>query len=826
MGLSTIEFSFDKIDKPIVQIYGPNRCGKTVLIQELHPFSNVSLNGDERNDLSLILPNQVGLKNIVYDVDGEIYNITHTYKPTPSGNHSVSSSIVYNGEELNPSGRVTVFNNLIEKLFGINKYIFQFIINGTNLTSFANMSFTQRKDLLNKAKGIDVYDKIHKLAKDDYRYTNKLITSLNNTKEYLMSTHGSYETLCGTLNTKRNESETLTRRISELKSKLDSLQGTINVIRQQNVSQELYDLTNMINSYDSIVQDIGCFDGNVYDSLVDEQIKLNNELSELKNKRLLIMKDIDVLYDKKNNIESIAYNNQKALSDYNEMVSQRDRLKTQVDNITIECHVESSSSFLCMMMSLAQTINSICKEIISSLNGKHLKLFSQMVQSNIDISAFLIQESTALMDSEKEKSVISHIRHLINSIDGEYVDDCCYSNCIYKKTHDTLDIYFKSFQSDSASKFTQYDIEQMDHAYKNVLSIKRLLQTEIPPELKDVFDIKTIMKNLVQNQIGIDVKFIQYLIEESGKIELRNKYISQLSEVEKTISNMKNIIPTDNTDEALQNISGEIESLNQVVKELDIEIDKYNSALTDNDNRKMKMSQIKNVDIKDLRKRHNKLQKLSNTLINSENEFNQLNSEMSQLTNQLYSINNELVSLENVYNQYTNNLKEIEKYQSSDERYKIIAEATSSTKGKPVLVIRETVETALLMANRLLDVMYDGEIEMLDPIINESTFSLPFRCGLNTSPDIKYGSQSESTLLSLALSLSLASMLTNYNVILCDEVDSFIDQHMSDGFVLMLQEIMSTLKMEQMFIISHKIVPEQYTHIIHPLNIFKQSEEE
>ena len=189
MGLKEVEFSFDHIDKPIIQIYGKNRCGKTVLIQQLHPFSHINLNGDDRADLALIIPKEVGIKNIVYEVDGEVYNITHTYTPSRTS-HTVSSSIIHNGEELNPSGGVTTFNSLIEKILGINKYVFQFIINGTQLQSFGSMSATQRKTLLNKAMGIDIYDKIHKLATDDYRYTNKLITSLNNTKEYILSTYG------------------------------------------------------------------------------------------------------------------------------------------------------------------------------------------------------------------------------------------------------------------------------------------------------------------------------------------------------------------------------------------------------------------------------------------------------------------------------------------------------------------------------------------------------------------------------------------------------------------------------------------------------------
>ena len=197
-GLSEIEFKYDQMTQPIIQIYGKNRCGKTVMIQQHHPFSSINLTGDERGDLSLILPGEIGCKKIIYEINGKVYVITHTYRPTGKS-HTVSSSIVHNGEELNPSGGVTVFNSLIERIMGINKYVFQFIINGTNLTSFSGMGVTQRKNLLNKALGIDIYDKIHKLATDDYRFTNKLITSLNHTKEYLLQTYGSYETLFATL---------------------------------------------------------------------------------------------------------------------------------------------------------------------------------------------------------------------------------------------------------------------------------------------------------------------------------------------------------------------------------------------------------------------------------------------------------------------------------------------------------------------------------------------------------------------------------------------------------------------------------------------------
>lgn len=821
MGLTEIEESFDKIDKPIIQIYGRNRCGKTVLIQQLHPFSSINLNGDERSDLSLILPGETGIKNIVYEVDGEVYNITHTYKPTSGGNHTVSSSLIHDGKELNPSGGVTIFNSLIEKILGINKYAFAFIINGTQLTSFGNMSFNQRKNLLNKAMGIDIYDKIHKMATDDYRYTNKLITSLNNTKEYLLSTYGSYENLCLMLNEKRNECNELSNLISTTKSHLDSLSGQISVIRQQNVVEELNETTKLVIAYKNVVDEIGEFDGNAYDRLVEEQIALNNEISTLKNERLLIMKDIDVLYGKKNDIENTIRMNQKAVNDYNDMLSMRDDLKQKIDNINVEEYVTSSSDYLMSMMSMAQMINSTCKEIVTCLNDKHLKLFVDMVLQGIDISAFLVQEGSVLMDSEKEKSIVSRIRSMINSIDGEYIDDCCHTNCIYKKTHDTLETYFKSYQSATSSKFTQYDIEQFDHAYKNLRTIKGwLTNCSVSDELKDMFNIQSIVQNIGSDLLGIDVTRIRHLMEEAAKIESRNKYISQLSDIEKTIENMsKVVVKSENVDDVLNQISNDINGLKDKITEIENQLNNLTSRLNVNDKHRMMLSQVQHVDINELQRRQQKLTKLNDTLTMSEKEYSDLYVNYNEMTSRLSIMTRELEVLEKANNQYIDTTNEIEKYQSRDSRYKIIAEATSSTKGKPVIAIREKVENALVLTNKLLDVMYDGEIRLLKPVIDETTFSLPFCCNGNVSNDIRYGSQSESTLLSLALSLSLGSSLTTYNVPLVDEIDAYLDSTTRDDFVVMLSSMMSVLKMEQLFIISHNIQLGQYDHIVESVDI-------
>ena len=824
MGVKEVEFSFDKVDKPIIQIYGKNRCGKTVLIQQLHPFSSLNMNGDERSDLPLIIPKEFGEKNIVYEMNGDVYNITHTYTPTRTS-HSISSSLKKNGEELNPSGGVTTFNSLIEKILGINKYIFQFILNGTQLTSFGNMSTVQRKNLLNKALGIDIYDKIHKLSTEDYRYTNKLITSLNNTKEYILSQYGSYESLCGMLTNKQLEYSTLSNELVEIKSEMDKLQGVISSINNQNPHTELMGINNQIMAYNAVVSELGSYDPNLYDKLVEDQMALNASLNSLKSERTIVKKDIDNLYEKKNDIQNTMMASRRAADDYNNMIRMRDDLENKIRNIHIEMDTQGSSSYYRSMIQLAQAINDMCTEIQSCLNEHHMKMFVDMISNGVDVSAFLIQEGSVLMDSEKEMSVVSRIKNMVETIDGEWVESKCpFNNCIHLKTHRMLQTYFKSYQSTTESQFTQYDLEQIDHAYKNVQTIRRLLNTDVPSELIDHFKLTNILLNVQAKNVGIDVSYITYLMEEAKKNELKNQYVSQLTDINASIERMKNvIIPTDNMDDAIKDIDEKINGLVLRDNELTRMINDITNDIDNNDRQRLMLSQIKHINIGDVNRRKNQLDSLINQLNESQNKYEALSVDYNNKCNDLNNISSELKILTDAHTQYNNTMKEIDSHTLSNDRYKVIAEATSSTKGKPVIAIRDTVNNALTLTNRLLDIMYDGEIELLDPTIDESNFTLPFRCGSHTSADIRYGSQSESTLLSFALELSIVSSLTPNIYALVDEIDAALDTEMCLSFISMLLEICATLKIEQLFLISHHT--NDITHdCIHKLDIREEIE--
>ena len=822
-GLNEIEFTYDKIKQPIIQLYGRNRCGKTVMIQQHHPFSSINLTGDERNDLDLILDGETGIKNIVYEVNGEVFNITHTYRVSGKS-HTVSTSIMHNGTELNPSGGVNTGNVLIEKHLGINKYVFQFIINGTNLTSFSGMGATQRKQLLNKAMGIDIYDKIHKLATDDYRFTNKLITSLNHTKEYLLSMYGSYESLFANVDAKRAQREKLEFELQQMKSDMDRLNGTIQTIRQQNPSAELYSIDASIREYQAVMTRFGgSLDPNLSDKLVEQQIQLNKQLADAKAKREILLKDIDDLYDKQHKADEVAQIYRQSINDKealeNTMKSLREKIQAIQPNPAV---AELTSSYMMAMLTLAQSINSICKEIVSSLKREHLEMMAEMVIRGIDVSAFLVKSGAEILDTEKERSVISYIRSMMNTVDGEIpnASQCSIENCLYRRVYDAFDSYFQSFQSTSKGEFTQYDLEQMDHAYKNILSIKRMINVDVQATvIQRMFSMQSIMKNIVEFGFGVSVDEIKELIEETTRNEQRYQYVAQLGECEQSLAVINERLSINMDIADTQDINKMISALNQQLNDLDRNIETISTTLSDTDEQRLALSNVKRIDITALESRRIQLQSIIDKQTDAENQYRDLSYQYQTQASTYKALLADLDVLEKAFDQYVKTSAEIEQNTTNDSIYKAIAEATSSTKGIPVIAIRDTVERAINMANQLLDVMYDHEIELLRPIIDESTFALPFRCGNNRSSDIRYGSQSESTLLSLALSLSLASSLTHFNIPLVDEIDAYLDISIRDGFILMLESMMNKLGMEQMFLISHNLQKGQYAHIVHTIDI-------
>lgn len=820
-NLKEVYYDFDTDDKTILQIVGPNRSGKTVLIQQLHPFSSINLSGDERSDLQLIIPGETGIKEISYRVDDRIYHITHTYKPTPSGkSHTIISSLICNGEEMNPSGGVNTFNTLIEKLFGLNRYTFQFTINGTQLASLSNMSSTQRKTLLNKALGVDIYDKIHKLATDDHRYANKLITSLNNSKEYILTKYGTYENLQKMLHDKQIEMDSLLKDIDQLQSSADKLHGKISMIQEQHPQEELGRLNRIVDMVKDITNKIGNYDDKTYIRLSDENVSLNNQLGELKSKLYIINKDIDDYAEKKNNIQTTIMKNRRSKMEYDELCKTAEHIENEIKQLKVNPSISGSPDYFRSLINLGQNINSICKDIASSLNENLLKLLTNMIVEGIDVPAFLMKENAVLMDTEKEQKAMARLNSILSTVPGEYPKDCCEDNCIYRNINKRLESYFKSYQTMTGGQFTEIDIENMERCWRNVTSINRLINTSFPDELKSLFSIENIMASICSNEYGVDINIINKLYEDAVNNEHRLKLVTQLENIRSNIKTMESIVvDDDNPDAVINDINNKIDNLNRQRQQIISDMNDIGDRIQTNETNRSMVSQISNINIGSTNQRIRQLE----TMLTQCNDYQIEYTEKMRMINdrniRKQSIYSDLHSLETDDMQCKQTMNDLMLQRESDRKYKLISDATSSTKGFPVIMIRNTLDESIKIANHLLDVIYEGTVQLLEPDITETTFDIPFSHDLIQSKDIRYGSQSESTIFALTLSLSLSSQLSNYNIILVDEIDAYLDHEFKDKFILMLDEVTRILNIDQLFIISHNVNTDQFENMINKISL-------
>ena len=137
LNLKKIEIDFTKMKHSILLFIGVNGSCKTYILSQIHPFAYMG-NVDVRHGMDMIIDGKDGEKEIGFINDqGDTYYIHHFYLYKKSG-RQVRSYIEKNGVELNKSGLVTTFNQIVEIEFGIDIGFLRVIRLGSNVNNLVN----------------------------------------------------------------------------------------------------------------------------------------------------------------------------------------------------------------------------------------------------------------------------------------------------------------------------------------------------------------------------------------------------------------------------------------------------------------------------------------------------------------------------------------------------------------------------------------------------------------------------------------------------------------------------------------------------------------
>ena len=813
--LHTMETTYIKLDlrqqkNKICLITGPNGKGKTVLLSQLNPFATLG-NLDVRDNLSLIIPGERGMKHIIIQNGDDEYDIVHIYTPNKDS-FMVKSYIKKNGDELNPNGNVTMFKELVKQELDMEQDYMKLVRLGNNVTNMIDLKSTDRKNFMSKIlEELNLYLIHYKKVNADVLSMKTIISHLINKEKGLAVTD---IRICeDTINNLNTKLELLTSEFDKVTSKIGIVEHEINKLGSlEDINETILDCKNKLKKVShltnmSISEFRDCLTASVVkETVLKEKI---NGLSELRAEGV-------------NQIDNYLSELEKNQKEYDKLISGRD------------------------ILGLTDLIDSLKKDIKEK--KKYFKSYGEIKYSKSDIEELIVflKEKQEILTTtyqfgkgpvsdvvklmKKNKNVIDYIQSQLDTIDknSDILAAHTILNALLRKYKDinvpcngnsscTFNAIFNELADLAKDKTVKIENEREYYSYMNLayLSIKNVILSfsekkelfeKLPKGLVDDFVCEKILDKIsrlewvydrdkLNNELSFITDYDNYLAM-SDELEAKEKelyemqtdaYFRHLSEQIKTLK-----MTIENINEKNDDISVEIYNMN---KEYELLKQSNESAvamletlekketiellLSETQDKKEKMTIYTN-DLSIFKKRQNELSfEISSTRKNLENE-------------------------EYRKKEYLSVHKELELFKSEYDKEILVKDALSTKEGIPLLFIDLYLSKTKNTVNELLDQIYDGNIYIKKFDIRADRFDIPFVKNSREIEDIRYGSQGEKSFFSIVLSFALAfQSMSSYNIMLLDELDSVLDEKNRSGFIAVIEKLIEMICAEQIFIISH-----------------------
>lgn len=850
LGLTEIEINRYDSPNKIVLIIGPNGSGKSSLLSE---FTPLPLEHTNNRTKSRILPDKDGIKELEYIVDDEfLYKcfIEYTTKKTNCYLYKkhISDS---NFEELNPTGNVTTYLELLEKELGFSKNYTKVGYLSSTITNFINMKPSERNEYISEwLPNISLFLQGYKTVQKKFNIKKKEIDNLN--KDLGKMLEIDYEL-----------------KLEEIKNSLIFNKEKIDEINAKIIKANVYlkDWSNYSYHFNHLNQ--------LKERVLNNFKKLNTDRIVLKNMILDIWKYIGKNGEKllKEELEKIKVDKKKYEFQLNQLDEKLKKLKISIDEKT------SVTDKLTIEKSLTEVIGYLdekekeykelisYKESMSKDNSKAIELFGNM--NTVNIYEFIsimdyvlsiyetsdttiatnlpniqnsLEKDSLLYDTTNEKIKVINdqienyhleLRRLDNNKDlKELVEKANPKNCKL----DTCEIY------KYLKKYLNIDTEKDDINEKlNSLQIAKEASQKLLDSLNDkIYQSKSILESIVkindflykkrENFINFSPQIIDILsIEDIFKLigELNKikalipnykeyiHYLEKINNIESSINELKNTKHNIMIKNDLENDVKEYENIRNTISELSIkynECEKLETNLNNLDETKQNIEKEVEEFNKCVELVNNQKQQLLN--------LNKANYLHTSLTNSLRDLENQKILKEKEYNDLENereqlktdyiNKQQLEKIRNKAleelNKYKALMEIWSPKVGYPAWEIEDFLYRLKEETNEDLDALWFSNLTVEDFEIGQNMFSIIVRSNETLIPDASELSESERATLALAISFAIIEMNLSskkYNITRLDEQDGMLDGIRRKAFLSTIETMINRMNCQTCFIVTH-----------------------
>lgn len=833
MSRTKIEIDFTCSEQKIIHIKGPNGSGKTSLLSTFHPFA-YNKEDESRDNSELILEGKEGYKEIHYQDKDDKYIIRHIYQPKPNNKRTVKSFISMNGNELNANGNVTSFIEIVKDTLGIEPDFLRLLRLGPQVSSFIKLSNTQRKDFASiLLSEVGIYAKMFKKVSEKSRNiknTMKIVSEKLNRLHVIddVELRQEIERLENTINENNIRMDEYTNEIGIYKGKINSINDS---------GEFRYDLNHMENTirekekyYNKLLSNLktDMSTNDIENSIKSLELKYN-ELTNSRDMSKLVLdmnvNNLSKLYDARRDKEEILskFTTKSDVESLEAKLNELESIKSsKYVDIELTCTV-SDLEHICAIADnlywIVNDIRSVSKQAYTYAINKRLE--GRRIERWCNDNLSIISANIAKLDNKLAMTDVkpSNFIYIITE------PDCNDNTCIYREFYEdhtsankeneitkikseiaTLerkmdfynDILFATNKIDSLQQAININSSLINKTgYANIIDLTYILQSILNG------DIKFYNENKMVERISLYQSKIEYM-ELDETIDKLKKELHELKSNENIIDSISN---------ELKRIISDIEQLNSdidkyrdeynryitLIEETGIEKEQMLSALEASNNKDIVENEIKNCKIEyekalSIHEQTNQILVSINNLEVNKNKLKILNNDLNyRLEDTKYKLRD-----------YDNLIKELNELNKQYDDIDIVRESLTNSKGIPLLFQKVYLNNIQIIANDLLNIIYNGTLSLDKFEINDSEFRIPYIKEGVIINDVSSASQGEEAFITVVMSFALIMQsIEKYNIMLLDEIDGPLDTRNRSIFLSILEKQIESINAEQVFIISH-----------------------
>nr|DAU58808.1 MAG TPA: STRUCTURAL MAINTENANCE OF CHROMOSOMES PROTEIN [Caudoviricetes sp.] len=755
-----------KWDNSIISIVGANGSGKSFLLSSVHPYGS----SDRYNKAYPVIPEKPGYKKIVYDVDGVLYETIHEYVPHKNTHKCKSylNRIVNNNtEELNPTGNVEIYKDLVYKHLKFNSDIFDigfisFKANGITGTP------TNRRNVLESTVDMSLLNKM-KYNVATLSSSQGALVTISKKKQQELLEYGTVESIKERIDKYRADKVIFEKKIQEIDTNINATRSSLEGLEQldeailPSISLLIETLSKTsLNDYNELL--------NAYNEArakLDTISKRSDDLSRIKNEindNMLMQKnkvELEEALKKKNEFSKSLFDKLNKYITNPDLFGVQDAEKVMSDFIKILGYVEKLSTPIRVA----------------------------------DINELIKNKNTEI---EEMQSLINKFERALDLSDGKsytvpYADNCntCELYRKFIKTGEFIKNNQRAYDSNKdIIKTIKYDTVLLDNIKAVGSSVwSNNMSIIFTPEVINRYGLKDINDFLSKNNSPDVLQSFINAIKDTYYDYLRSKEeASQLGfNISETVSRIRNI-------------AFDLEEVEKELELLKTDLSKYKSIAE---------SRVSDISIPDKYKyfRVHDLIKLSNDINTSRAKikehtvrYNELLSERKEIESKIEENTRERITLELKLSELESISKELNKFLEDKEIISRCREIID--KNIPIMLLENNLKFLQDMTNEILvenNIPIQIEID-----INNNVIVIPCTIEESLVPDASMLSAGETCLVSLILNACILHLL-GYNIMCLDEIDANLDVERRKQFNNIVVTIMAKLDIDQICCISHNI---------------------